>query len=334
MLRCKASQLVEVIWPLVKADIPVFIHGKSGIGKSQMIRTELMPLIEREYGPSVLHDFRLSSKDITDGTGIPTVDQSDKSTIWTRPAFIPKDDGKMHVIFLDEIGHASVQMQHAVGYQLVLDRGLGEYKLPRKHRVILALNIREDKGGDNKLAGPFQNRGAHVVLDLDQSGWIEYATQRGIDPRLIAFVKLRPEQLHKMSETSPAWPSPRTIEMLGKVMRENRDDLKSIQNAAQGLCGEGFATEFATFIRDLGAALPKLSDIKANPSRAKVPDDLHHQYVVASAISHHIDKASVDAWVTYLKRLSPDLASMAAHNAMQRDSALSDNKTLKALVMN
>ncbi len=334
MLRCKASQLVEVIWPLVKADIPVFIHGLSGIGKSQMIRTELMPLVTQEYGASVLHDFRLSSKDITDGTGIPVVDQKENATIWTRPAFIPKDDGNMHIIFLDEIGHASAQMQHAVGYQLTLDRALGQYKLPRKNRIILALNKREDKGGDNKLMGPFQNRGAHVEVQLDQTGWLEYATTKGLDARLIAFIKLRPELLHKMDENNPAWPSPRSIEMLGRVISENRDNLKSISNAAQSLCGEGFAQQFATFIRDLGAALPKLAEIKANPGRAKVPDDLHHQYVVASAISHHIDKSSVDAWVTYLKRLSPDLASMAAHNAMQRDTALSDNKTLKALVMN
>src|SRR5262245_57921447 len=91
MLRCKASQLADTIWPLVKADIPVFIHGLSGIGKSQIIRCELMPKIRQEYGESsVLHDFRLSSKDITDGTGIPTVDQQERATIWTRPAFIPK----------------------------------------------------------------------------------------------------------------------------------------------------------------------------------------------------------------------------------------------------
>lgn len=328
MLRCKVGNLVQTIWPLVKADIPVIIRGRSGIGKSQMLNEQLMPLMIAEFGETVLHDFRLSSKDITDGTGIPDIDKAERATYWTRPAFIPRDDGRMHVIFLDEVSHASVQMQHAVGYQLTRDRGLGEYKLPKLNRVILAMNISEDKGGDIKLAKPFENRCAHVLVESDHKDWIKWGVERGIDNRLLAFIQLRPPQLHMMSETDPAWPSPRTLEMLSRVMHE---DTKIIIRAAQALCGDGFSTEFYKFLKDSGANLPKMADILKNPKGAVVPTELDQQHLVAMAISAHIKAENAETWAIYLRRLPPDMASVAAHYAMQRNPELADNKVLKSL---
>lgn len=332
MLECTASNLAETIWPLVKADIPVFIHGLSGIGKSQIIREQLMPMVAKEYGESVLHDFRLSSKDTVDGTGMPViVDEGDAhATKWTRPAFIPKEDNRMHIVFLDEVGHSSVQMQHAVGYQLTLDRALGEFKLPKKNRVILALNTRDAKGGDNKLAKPFENRGAHVLMKHDVKGWIEWAKSRNLDPRLIAFIRLRPAQLHMMDDNQPAWPSPRSVEMLSRVMDA---PLNVIRDCATATCGKGFAAEFHTFLKDLMAELPTPAQIKADPTGAKVPKETHLQFVVASAISQLITPKDVDIWAKYLARLEADLRSMAAHNAMERDANLKDNPALKKLVM-
>ena len=330
MLVCKASKLVETIWPLVDADIPVFIHGASGIGKSQMIREQLMPRVVSKYGDSILHDYRLSTKDTVDGTGMPDINKEERATYWTRPAFIPKEDNRMHVVFLDEVGHASVQMQHAVGYQLTLDRALGEFKLPRQNRVILALNTRDAQGGDNKLAKPFENRGAHVRVDNDVPGWVLWAIEKKIDPRLIAFIRIKPDELHKMNPNEPAWPSPRTVEMLSRVMSE---PLKIIEACATALCGKAFAAQFATFIRDLAAKLPRIEDVKRDPEGAKVPTETHHQHLMAAAISEQIDAQSAPIWAKYLKRLEADICSMAAHAAMQRDENLKHNPVLQSLVM-
>ena len=172
MLKCKVTNLVNTIWPLVVADIPVFIHGKTGIGKSEIVNGELLDRMREHFGDTVIHDFRLSTKDVVDGTGMPDIDKIERATYWTRPAFIPKEDGKMHLIFLDEVGHASIQMQH-VAYQLVRERKLGDFSLPKNNRMVLALNLREDKGGENKLLKPLEARGAHVAVVLDVKGWAE-----------------------------------------------------------------------------------------------------------------------------------------------------------------
>lgn len=335
MLKCKVSKLAETIWPLVYVDTPVAVHGITGIGKTEIISGELMEMIRKEWPGAVLHDFRLSSKEPVDGTGIPKIVQDQDGnwvTIWTRPGFICRDDGKMHVYYLGEIGHSSVPMQH-IAYQFTHERALGDYKLPRLNRVILDLNTREDKGGDNKLVPPLQNRMAHVLAELDHAGWIEHEKARGLDPRLIAFIKLRQKLLHDPNPNSPAFPTPRSIEELGKTMKAFPDNMTYIVNSAVANCGEGFGMQFETFLKDLGAALPKLSDVRANPAKAKVPADLHHQYLVASAISHEIKENDAKIWAVYLGRLEADIASMAANNAIQRDDKLKNCKELKDLII-
>lgn len=333
MLKCKTGKLIEVIWPLVRADIPVFLHGLTGIGKTEIVSGPLMARVEQEYGPSVLHDFRFSSKEPVDGTGIPVVDADKRKTTWTKPAFVPDDDGRMHVFYLGEIGHASVPMQH-IAYQFVRERQLGDFKLPRQNRVILDLNTREDKGGDTKLVKPLENRGAHIMVELDVPGWLAYATESGVDPRLIAFIKLRPGLLHKMDPQNPAFPTPRSIIEISKLFK-NGESSRDIENAAKALCGEGFAVELSQFMKDLGAGLPRLQDIKANPDKAKLITDLTHQWVIASSIAHEMGEHPEEAeiWAKYLKRLAPDIASMAAHNAMQKNKDLEKVKALKVLKM-
>src|SRR6266566_570141 len=153
MLKCKITKLADTVWPLVYANIPLMIYGDTGIGKSSVVKNDLVPRIEREFGPTTLHDTRLSTKDIVDGTGMPIIDKEEMATFWTRPAFIPRDDGKMHFFLYDEFGHASVQLQQMT-YSLVLDRGLGGYKLPVQNRILLASNTRKDGGGDNKMLKP------------------------------------------------------------------------------------------------------------------------------------------------------------------------------------
>jgi len=333
MLKCKITKLADTIWPLVYADVPVMIYGPTGIGKSTVTKHELIPRIGREFGPTLLHDTRLSTKDIVDGTGMPIIDKEEMATFWTRPAFIPRDDGNMHVQFYDEFGHASVQLQQ-MAYSLVLDRGLGGYKLPAKNRILLASNTRKDGGGDNKMLKPLENRMAHVTVENDAPGLIEKMKIWGWDSRLIAFLTLRPGEIHNVSQTDPAFSTPRSLEMLNNTLKSLPMDVKktTLENCAQAICGDGFTRQFMTFIENLGAHLPKLPEILANPAKAKVPQDPHFQYVVAAAIAKNIDGKTANKFAEYLARLIPEIRSLAAHDAIARDSSLANNKDLAGLI--
>jgi hypothetical protein len=334
MLKTKITKLTEAIWPNVHANIPVMIYGPTGVGKSTVIRSELVPRIQREFGPTVLHDIRLSTKDIVDGTGMPIIDKEQMATFWTRPAFIPKDDGRMHVFLYDEFGHASVQLQQ-MAYSLVLDRGLGGYPLPSQNRIILASNTRTDGGGDNKMLKPLENRMSHFTVEPDAPGLIEKMKVWGWDSRLVAFLTLRPGEIHNVSQTDPSFSTPRSLEMLNTVLKDLPVDVKNgvIENVALSIVGEGFTRQFMTFLTNLGANLPKLSEILANPGKAKVPTDPHFQYVVAAAIAKNIDGKTADKFAEYLSRLMPDIRSMAAHDAIARDGSLKNVKSVSSLIL-
>ena len=335
MLRCKINKLSETILPLVVADVPVIIYGKTGTGKSSVIKYDLVPALSKKLGlEAILHDYRLSTKDVVDGTGMPVINHQLMRTDWTKPAFIPEDDGKLHVIFWDEAGHANLQLQHLL-YGAVNDREMGGYRFPVHNRMILATNTREDQGGDNKFARPLNNRAAHVYAESDPQGHIENMKRWNWDPRLIAFYSLRPDQIHCESDTSPAFPTERSGEMLNRVLKTLPVDAPklAIENSAHAIMGEGFTRQFVTFLNNLAAGLPKFPDILANPGKAKVPEDPHYQWVIGSKVSKEMNASNCLRLCEYLARLMPDVRSMAAHDAMTRDPDLKRFNPLQSLVL-
>lgn len=344
MLTCKIGNLVENVMPQLVADIPTFIHGWTGIGKTMIAHNELRKELQSACGREVVVDeFRMSHIPLEDTSGIPVVDKNTMRTSWSCPGLVPVNDDRMHLIYYGEAGHIDPPKQHVL-YGATNERKIGGYPLPTYHRIILDLNTREDKGGDIRLLRPFENRGWHCFAELDWAAWDRRQRERGTDPRLTAFVKLRQDYLHYMLQrdndgrviepTGPAFCTPRSIEAIDKVHKNpvpyNSNEM--VVNAARGLCGEKFARDYSTFLRDLAAKLPKLSAIKADPKGAKVPDDLDQQWMIANAIAHSVTRADADIWAQYLARLSADIAARAVHQIRQRDASLSEIKSLKDLI--
>lgn len=337
MLKCKITKLADTIYPLIKADVPVRVVGPTGVGKSAVMNTEVMTRVRTDFGPSTLHDIRLSTKDIVDGTGMPLIDKEKMATFWTRSAFVPEDDGGMHVIFFDEFGHASVQLQQ-MAYNVVHDRACGGYPLPKKNRVIIGSNTRADGGGDNKMLKPLENRMAHVEVEVDEPGFIEKTKMWGWDKRLIAFLQIRQELVHKVDQNNPSFPTPRSLENFNKVLKDTEAmDLKLakpiLERAAHAILGEGFSIQFGQFLDRVTAGLPKIADILNDPKKTVVPKDQHHQWIMGNTIARNITPANATKFAVYLARMLPDVASMSVHDAIQRDKALNNVKELKELLL-
>ena len=97
----KASEISKVVNSLIKKNLPVFIWGAPGIGKSSIVKD-----IARDNELEFI-DLRLSLMDPTDLKGIPFFDEKSREGVWAKPSFLPKEEDESRgILFLDEINTA------------------------------------------------------------------------------------------------------------------------------------------------------------------------------------------------------------------------------------
>jgi hypothetical protein len=124
------------------------------------------------------------------------------------PIFLPQDENSQGILFLDELNSAPLSVQAAI-YQLVLDRKIGEYSLPKGWRIICAGNKIDDKGIVFKLPSPLINRMVHIVLEAKYDDFKIWAIKNNIHHFIIGFLGFRPDLLSSSiptsSETNPAF---------------------------------------------------------------------------------------------------------------------------------
>jgi MoxR-like ATPase len=153
--------------------------------------------------------------DPVDLRGLPRIsaDQAE----WVPPKFLPTSG--QGILFLDELT-AAPQMTQAGCYQLVLDRKLGEYRLPEGWVVIAAGNPASERGVHFSMPRPLRNRFVHLDLEPDFEDWSKWAMRAGIRPEILAFLRFKPALLHDADATSDqnAWPTPRSWEMASQVL--------------------------------------------------------------------------------------------------------------------
>lgn len=313
MLEVNIGNLADAMMPFVERDIPILIEGETGIGKTYIARNVIKPALEAYSGlPVDYHDIRVSGLLPEDFTGIPDKINDpitgDPIVRWARSAVNPVDNGKMHLIALEEITHNRALF--APLYRFVAEReDAAGYKLPKHHRIIAACNPRSDQSGDAKLFKALERRFAHIRVRTSNLDTVNFGKENGWDARLLAFLKKYPELNHKMSDEDPAWPTPSRWEQVNKFMNLS---ISQIENAAAAIVGKGVAMKFAAEIEAMVSNIPRLADVAANPMTATVPDDDQHQLIIARMLSRAISVNNAAAFIAYLRRLSPDIASLVA----------------------
>jgi hypothetical protein len=190
---------------------PIMFWGSSGVGKSEAVQDWA-----HERGKTI-YDWRISTMDPTLMQGVGVADINEQVTKFFPLDRIPK--GPNCVLFLDEITTAPPSIQ-ALAYNITRDRVIGSTPLPKDCVIVCAGNRTTDRGVAYQMPSPLANRLSHVTVKEDIVSWRNWATSRGIDPRIISFLTLRPEFLHKMeAKTSgEAWPSPRSWASCNRVL--------------------------------------------------------------------------------------------------------------------
>ncbi|MCB1734741.1 MAG: MoxR family ATPase [Gammaproteobacteria bacterium] len=256
---------------------PVMLWGPPGVGKSQMVSQ-----IALRHGVPVI-DVRLSQMEPSDLRGIPF--RVENHVEWAIPAMLPDAErhGSEGILFLDEITSAPPSVS-AAAYQLILDRKLGEYEVPEHWAIFAAGNRQGDRGVTYQMPAPLANRFSHYEVDTHLDDWVAWAYANGIDERLIAFLRFRPELLFDFdpAHNPVAFPSPRSWEFAHRALQKFGDTADLLLGTLQGCVGPAAGIECKAFVDNLD----QLPDIDAilRGEEVGVPKEIDLQYAVAASL--------------------------------------------------
>ena len=256
---------------------PVMLWGPPGVGKSQMVAQ-----VAAQHSVPVI-DIRLSQMEPTDLRGIPF--RSGATVEWAVPAMLPdaQRHGPAGILFLDEITSAAPTVS-AAAYQLILDRRLGAYRIPDDWAIFAAGNRQGDRGVTFVMPAPLANRFSHYEVETHLDDWVTWAYANGIDERVIAFLRFRPELLFDFdaAHNPVAFPSPRSWEFAHRALRKFHDQPNLMRGALQACVGPAAGIELQAFVDNLD----NLPDIDAivRGAEVPVPREIDLQYAVASAL--------------------------------------------------
>lgn len=257
---------------------PVMLWGPPGVGKSQIVAQ----IAARHDAPVI--DIRLSQMEPSDLRGIPF--RSGERVDWAVPAMLPDAarHGPRGILFLDEITSAPPSVS-AAAYQLILDRRIGDYRIPPGWAIFAAGNRQGDRGVTYAMPAPLANRFSHFEIETSLDDWSAWAYGAGIDARLIAFLRFKPELLFDFDPArgEMAFPSPRSWEFAHRALQKFGDRPDLLSGTLAACVGHAAGIECAAYL----ASLDRLPDIDALLAGAEVPlpEELDLQYAVAAALA-------------------------------------------------
>jgi len=315
----KPSQIRAALETLLEVGQPAFLWGPPGVGKSQVVAQ-----VAADHGLE-LADVRAVLLDPVDLRGIPRfTDAGD--TVWCPPAFLPKTGHG--ILFLDELNAAPPLVQAAC-YQLILDRRLGEYELPRGWTVVAAGNRESDRAVAHRMPSALANRMVHLDVDPDLDDWLDWALANGIDARLRAFLQFRPKLLHAFDPTrnDKAFPSPRSWEFVSRIMAAG-PSLSVLRGLVRGTVGEGAAAELLGFL-DVHKSMPDPEAVLADPGNVPIPEDPAVIYAMCESVARKACDDSMPGLAVLASRLPVEFGVLLMRDAAAVEPSVVETEAFK-----
>ena len=248
---------LSLIRSFVEADIPVFLHGLSGDGKSDRVR---------QIDPDVL-DIELVNENPETINGRAIYNEAKDEIIDIKPVWLVKlerlcEDGKNHILFFDELTNATKQTQSVI-FKIVLERFVNNrWPLPQNARIVAAGNDRSESSSAHDLAEPLFGRFAHIYIRTTVENWMPWAVNRRINPFILEFLANNSLYLRTPYTGEEGYADPRRWEMASKALDASGNDFSLLVP----IVGRDTAEAFIRFFRaqEQIAALGEYTDEELN----------------------------------------------------------------------
>jgi len=308
------SALKASVMHSINRKRPIFVWGPPGIGKSDIVAA-----VAREQNRPLI-DIRLPLMEPTDVRGIPylaevkvydaegklvrdeaNVPLTEKVFKWSNPSDLPTDPNSRALVFFDEMSAAPPSVQAAT-YQVILNRKIGTYELPKDVVIVAAGNRVKDKGVAYNMPMPLANRFTHVTLDVNIDDWKEWALLNRVHKDVVGYLSFQPNDLMNFqpSSDSYAFATPRSWFFASELLQElNRDgemvDVRLpediLSTLIKGTVGEGPGIKFMTY-RKQASNLPSAKDILEGKVTKLNNKQLDVMYALTTALCYELNDAS------------------------------------------
>ena len=273
-----------------KKKRPLFMWGPPGIGKSDIVGQ-----ITKQLKNSHLIDIRLSLWEPTDIKGIPYYAANDNVMAWAPPQELPTEEFAAQfdniVLFLDEMNSAAPAVQ-AAAYQLILNRRVGQYKLPDNVLIVAAGNREADKGVTYRMPAPLANRFVHVELAVNFDDWFAWAVENKIHNDVVGYLTFSKKDLYDFDPKSPSrsFATPRSWSFVSELL-EDDDDENTTTDLVSGSVGEGLAVKFMAH-RKVASTMPNPTDILDGKVKEMKTKEISAMYSLTVSLCYELKEAS------------------------------------------
>ena len=187
------SEAKELIRCLADSE-SVLLLSPPGVGKSEAVRQaataaglELRSLLGTQIAPE-------------DVSGVPKL--VGNRAVFCPPRILLPENDKPFCLFLDELPAAPPDVQKAF-YSLLLERRIGEHRLPKGTWVVAAGNRSEDRALVRTMSSALVNRVFVLVVKVDLDQWLVWAEANGVRPEVRSFVRYVPLALQRPVPADP-----------------------------------------------------------------------------------------------------------------------------------
>ena len=335
-----ADTLKSVDLVLATGEVPLIV-GETGIGKTALAKE----LAETNGWSLIVIDGNL----LKEGEigGLPTIEPytrlnhkgdkvEQKATVYAVHHKLREIDaetakGQIVLLFIDEINRCEHTVQQEL-MNLILNREINGYTLPAGVKVVAAMNPSSKYGADFDyqvvdMDVAQENRFVWLYMEPDHLQWLDWASEAGLEPKVIEFISTFPEYLLKINEDDIR-ATPRSYERISSLYKLYRQRQESVPrsvflNVLRGNVGRLIAEEFASFAETEQRALISFAEVFAGNSLSasvleKVKKESHTRLYLSAKnilknLSDTINRGDVDTrdlisrLIAFLKHYPADL---------------------------
>jgi len=239
------------------------LWGTRGVGKSSIVRQ-----VAAHFGVPLV-DLRLTTIEPVDIRGAIYADDQLHKTVWFPPEFLPPPDQPDGILFLDELTAADQRLQISA-YSLILDRRVGNYRLPDGWQVIAAGNASFHGAVSHDMGTALADRMFHFNVQTVVEAFLAHALAMGFAPEVMAYLRVRPDKLDdtqvQLQNDHLIGASPRGWEDVSSVLKSGLSE-GARRVFVQGRIGAANAAEFFGVLRELSAGADVVRLLASRPGK-------------------------------------------------------------------